>query len=161
MLRADANWCEYWRLFGPLIVSVTLSLSEPIWNDKPAAFAVMRPIVSWLSVAANAVMGMMSNSMERESKTRDRTWALINSSCVCAAKVSTRMVLAVRRAFRFWMRNKIVFPWPIGNILKERFRNPLGAREEMSSDGGAALPPVASAADYSHSIVLGGFEEMS
>ena len=63
MLRADANWWEYWKLFGPLIVSVTLSLSEPIWNDRPAAFAVMRPTGSCCPLAANAVMGTMSKSM--------------------------------------------------------------------------------------------------
>jgi hypothetical protein len=59
------------------------------------------------------------------------------------------------------MRNKIVFPDQIGNILKERFRNPLTAGRKIGSDGGVSLPRVVSDAVYSHSIVLGGFEEMS
>jgi hypothetical protein len=98
---------------------------------------------------------------ERESKSRDRTWALIDRLLCLRDERLTGMVAPFPARFRNWMRNKIVFPWPIGNILKERFRNRLGAREEISSDGGVALPPVAPAADYSHSIVLGGFEEMS
>jgi hypothetical protein len=59
------------------------------------------------------------------------------------------------------MRNKIVFRRPIGNTLKDRFRNPLGARGETRLDGCAFLRLVVSEVVYSHSIVLGGFEEMS
>jgi hypothetical protein len=40
----------------------------------------------------------MSNSIERESKSRDRTWALIVSPLVGATDVSTGMVFVVRCA---------------------------------------------------------------
>src|SRR5438270_1852101 len=120
----------------------------------------MRPTGSWPSAAANAVMGTMSNSIERESKSLDRTWALIDRLLCLRADGSTGMVAPSVARCRNWMRNKIVFPWPIGNILKERFRNLFSAREEIRSDGRVFLPPVAPD-DYSHSIVLGGFEEMS
>jgi hypothetical protein len=103
----------------------------------------------------------MRRAADRESTTLDRTWAPINLLLFCATNVSTGMASDARLAFRNWIGNKIVFPEPFGNILKDRFRNLLGAREEISSDGEVALPPVAPAADYSHSIVLGGFEEMS
>jgi hypothetical protein len=58
-------------------------------------------------------------------------------------------------------RNKIVFPWPIGNTLKDRFRNFVGIREENRLGRVCCSTPCSSAGDYSHSIVLGGFDEMS
>jgi hypothetical protein len=134
MLRADVNWCAYRKLFGPLIVRVTLSLSAPIWNDSPAAFAVMRPIDSWLSVAANAVNGTVTKRIERESKSRDRTWELIDTPPVFAGRTSSPGWSASSAArYRDWMRNKIVFPPPIGNILKDGFRNRLSTTEENPS----------------------------
>ena len=71
------------------------------------------------------------------------------------------MVRVDRRAFRVWIGNKIVFPLRGGNRLKERFTNPLGFLEEKRAKRPPALRLVGSNGDYSHSIVLGGFEEMS